>query len=554
MALPDPVDTLRDELACPQCGAEWNGMVCTACGFELPPEGLGDPNVDPFGVMMPVGPPGEEGDEGDGEESGDTEEDGPPQDKSSDSDKSKSDDSEKKDSDKKGPPKSDKSDSKADKKEKKEDKSDSAKSKDNGKSTKDKPKEKKGMKEELNVSRFDEFTKQATLPVDPPYRQDTSPAQSVPPYGQAIPGGTPVEGFEPALEPAPAAPAEVRDLDAPDVQGPVGQSMVQVVNQPAGPTDAPPPGSQVGEMLNSQSQGQEPVGGADFSGLPSAAASVDSKKVAFFKARAEALRAKADEFEKKADAVYQTDVRNLDEPPPVNLGPDATTDLLKAVDQHEQLLLADTPDVINDGSETGLPAGPSFRDRLREQVNPFNDAALAPYGQPAGIPWGASEVAAERAVTGAVEVEAAKCKAGCECPDGSCNCGSCSADSSKTAAAEEVARQAREEQRIAAAKTRVLRIANFVDERINMGLTNSAEKYADIARFEEMEDAQLDGYIQATREFRAKEGRLANKRIRVSASEDKTSTVRLPALGSVSVPAVVEDEDPASDWLTFLPN
>ena len=509
MSLPQEVDTLRDELNCPQCGAEWNGMVCTNCGFELPPEGLGDPDTDPFGLAMPVGKP--EGDQQDeGEQAGGAQ--GPPSDSSDDSDED--------DSGQKAPPS--KQDSQ---KPKKKDDSKGKDKKEPPAKAKDK---KKSGKEDHIVSRFDSFSKEATLPQDPTYRQDTSPANSVPPYGQAIPGGTPLEGFEPALEPAPAAPAVVQDLDAPDVQGPVGQSAVTVVNQPPGPVDIPPPGSQAGEALNSQGQGK--------------AASQQDRKAEFFRERASALRERAEEFEKKAEAIYQTDVRDLDAPPPVDVGADATEDVMKAIEQPEQLLLADTPDVINSGEATGLPAGPAFRERLPQQVNPFNDAALRPY-EPVNPQVEASAK------------EAAKCKAGCECPDGSCNCGDCKLSKGKKSSVEDEAARvaeakAREDQRVAAAKTRVLRIANFVDERIDMDLTVPAEKYADIARFEELDDATLDGYIQATREFKAKEVRVAGKRIRVAASEDR-GPIRMPSLGRVSSP-VVDEDDPADDYVAFL--
>lgn len=511
MSLPQEVDTLRDELNCPQCGAEWNGMVCTNCGFELPPEGLGDPDTDPLGLAMPMGKP--EGPDQE-EEGGEDQEaaqgqQGPPQDSEDDSQEPADDDS----GDDKAPPKKkksedkkeDKSDSKSKSKgdDKKEDKSKS-KSKDDSKAKE----KKKSGKEDYVVSRFDSFSKEATLPQDPSYNQETSPANSVPPYGQAIPGGTPVEGFENALEPAPAAPAVVQDLDAPDVSGQVGQSAVTVVGQPAGPTDMPPPGSQAGEQLNSQGQGK-----AASTEEPSEDESEETKKAEFFKARAAALRERADEFEKKAESVYQTDVRDLDSPPPVELGADATEDVMKATSQPEQLLLADTTDVINDGSETGVPAGPNFRDRLPGQVNPFNDAALQGYAP------------VNPQVTG-------------------------SASSEQDEATRLAEAKVREDQRVSAAKTRVLRVANFVDERIDLGLSVQGEKFADIASFEEMDDGTLDGYIQATREFKAKNMKVANARIRVAASEDR-GPIRMPSLGSVSRPVEVED-DPADDYVAFL--
>ena len=337
------------------------------------------------------------------------------------------------------------------------------------------------------MSRFETFEKEATLPQDPPYRQDTSPAQSVPGYGEAIPGGTPPTGIEPGLEPAPAAPAVVQELDAPDVQGPVGQSTVNVVNEQPGPVQTPPPGTAVGEQVNvdGQSAGLQSAGEAYLSGK-AAAKQEETEEVT-----------EVEEIEKRADVVTQTDVRNLDEPPQVDVGADSTSNVTSVTFQPDQLALADTTDVINDGGETGLPAGPDFRERLPEQVNPFNDVALRPYA---------------------------------------------------------AALEAQAEQRIAAEKTRVLRIANFIDERTEMGLSDPGQKFAEIARFEEMEDATLDGYIQATREFKAHEIKTASKRIRVaSAPEDDNDTNRLPSLGSAPrIAAVAEAFDPADDYVAFI--
>ena len=426
MALPAPVNTLRDEMDCPQCGAEWNGVICTACGFEMPPEGLQTPMMPmPFSMM------------GDGSSEEASEEE------------------------------SEDSDEADDKNKKAAEKAASLVNE-------------KGNKEVMRVSRFEELRKQATLPQDPVYRQDTSPAQSVPPYGTAVPGGTPVEGMEPALELGTPAKAEVRDLDAPDVVGPVGSPMVMVVNQQPGPTDVPPPGSQVGMALN----------GAGLSGAGEAAPAAEGGETA---EGGEERVAHA----VTAEQVTRTDVRNLDEPPAVNLGPAATVNVMAPTAQPEQLALADTPDFINDGSETGVPAGADFRTRLPGQINPFNDVALRPYS-------------AEEA--GAM---------------------------------------------IAQAKTRVLRVANFVEERIEMGLTTPERKFAEIARFEEMDDATLDGYIQATREFKSAKVRTASasKRVRVASTNDDDETpVRLPSLGSAPrVASVGEvDVDLAMDYVAFL--
>jgi len=488
LRVPQPVNTLRDEMNCPNCNAEWDGMLCTACGFEQPPEGLGDPNTDPLGMAIPMGGP-EEGSSEDVEE----------EDESSDEEE---DESETKNNKKKG-----------------------------GK----------------RVSRYDELLKkQATLPVDPPYRQDTSPAQSVPPYGEAVPGGTPVDGLEPALEPGLSAPAMVQDLDGQDVVAPVGQSAVTVVNEVPGPTEVPPPGSQAGEALNSQ------VSDAD----AARAASVSKRKAKALLARAARLHEKAAQFEKEAEEVYVTDVRNLDEPPPVNVGPDATLNVMAPTQSPEQLLLADTPDVINDGSETGLPP---VRERLPQEINPFNDAALVPYGQSADIPWGASE-----GVQASVKEAACDCKEGEECV---CKGGECHCEGVKKAASvdEEVAKEAERElqkaQEITAAKTRIFKIANFVDERISLGLTAADEKINEINRFDALDDSTLDGFMQATEEIKERKvtanKKVAAKRVKVAAHQvdenvDRVPN-RMPSLGGPETLKVSSEEfEPADDYLTFL--
>jgi hypothetical protein len=215
---------------------------------------------------------------------------------------------------------------------------------------------------------------------------------------------------------------------------------------------------------------------------------------------------------KTAEVITQTDVRALDEPPAVNVGADATVNVLAPILQPEQLALADTTDVINDGSETGLPTGPDFRARLVQQINPFNDASLIPY-----TPVQQQVPLAQQQVQASVITE------------------------------EDV------EEKVNAAKTRVLRIANFIDERIDMGLTEPDNKFAEVARFEEMDDATLDGYIQATREAKAADIRHASKRVRVAAVQDDNDAVRLPSLGSAPKISSVEEESDEGDlYVAFL--
>lgn len=98
-------------------------------------------------------------------------------------------------------------------------------------------------------------------------------------------------------------------------------------------------------------------------------------------------------------------------------------------------------------------------------------------------------------------------------------------------------------------RARVLRVAAFVDERIELGFTAKAEKYAEIARFETMSDGVLAGYIAATEEFKK-----AAKRSDAGASRFpvRRSASRTPSLGAASTPSAGFGEDPSTDYLALL--
>lgn len=518
MRIPQQVDTLRDEFDCPSCGAPWDGMVCRNCGFELPPEGLRDPILGPEPDLRQDE---EEGTEGEGEnvEDRDADEDSAGEEESAEGEDG----------------------GWAGKRGTTRKRSSFIHSVETANHVRRGVNDGKlrdyiaNSEEEYDVSRYEEMLKQARVPEPHVYRQDASPATSVPPYGTAVPGGTPVPGFDPAMELAPAGRAYVRDLDSPDVYGPVGQSGVYVTTQPnpfppsppsPGFTDVPPPGSMAAEALGEQlSEADEEflrrrrLDRRPFENLeedeeflrrrldrhPFEALEEDEEDEDEDEEdedekdedeKDEGEKDAGERFEeiirrraarKTAEQVTRTDVRDLDEPPAVDVGPDASVDPETAIAQPEQLLLADTPDAINEGAGTGLPVGPEFRKRLPGQVNPFNDAALRPYEQEA----------------------------------------------------------------VAAAKAKVLRVANFVDERIEMGLTSPSEKFADIARFEAMDDATLNGWIQATREFKAKELKAAHKRVRLAAAEGSRA-YRLPSLGTAPKVATTDEIDVAEDYITFL--
>lgn len=81
-------------------------------------------------------------------------------------------------------------------------------------------------------------------------------------------------------------------------------------------------------------------------------------------------------------------------------------------------------------------------------------------------------------------------------------------------------------------KFRVLRIANFVDDRIALGLTLKNKKMAEIGEFEKMPDEELEGYIRATEEFKEVQSRGASRRIKVSGRRNDQDASRFPDLSS----------------------
>jgi hypothetical protein len=171
--------------------------------------------------------------------------------------------------------------------------------------------------------------------------------------------------------------------------------------------------------------------------------------------RAEVLERRATALRRKAEMVQRTDVTNLDEPPAVDMGPDAVADPTAPTGEPNQLALADRPEAVMDGSETGLP----IDGRGQGQDNPFQE--VGPYAR------GAS----------AEQIDSVRRDAG----------------------------------------ARVIRIAQLVDRRVDLGFVHPAEKFAEIAKFEAMEDGQLEGWIESTDELAAARAKVAGRRIKVAA-------------------------------------
>ena len=440
MALPaEDVQTIREEVPCPICGAELQidqagGGQCVNCGFELPPEGLRDPDTEPDGVAMEQqqgGPPpeeeeGEEGDEDDEDENG-----------------------------------GDRRDQK----------------KEGGSMAETRIEEIRGrQKGRRRAPRTADGSPFGTHDVGTHYDQGPNPANSVGPYG-APAEVQPVPPAEPPVatresEMAADGLENVQDLDSSSVVAPQGQSAVNV------------------------------GGGLGMSARREAAERLQAKATVY--------EAKARDLRKRAEMVVRDNVQDLDAPTPVNVQPDAVVDVTRPTQQPDQLALADTPDMINDGTETGiLPVA----DRVPGQGNPYSD--VGPYFPP-GRAVGSAPPRVRR----------------------------------KRPSSQEVARQIREARRDAGA--RVIRIANLVDQRVELGLTEPGTKVAEISDFEKKSDAEIEGYMQATEEFRAARTLVAGRKVPVK------SAGRAPEMGDTPQPAAAlvggpaESDDPANDGAYFV--
>lgn len=460
LALPEDVDTLREDPVCPVCGSIWDGLRCPTCGFEQPPPGLRAPASEPgvgideslMGAPLESGPgegQGEEGPEGQ-EEQGEEEqgEEGEEEHEHSDEDGDGV-------CDVCGEEMDDQEDDEED---------------EGGKMAKTRIDEIRARQDQTKTA--DGGSPFSTHDVGTAYTQETSPENTVTPYGTAGPAGAPTPPPEPPftttdVERMPAALENVQDLDSSVVQGPVGQSAVSIA-------------------------------------APEAPVTAASQERARLLARAKMFERQAERLRRRAEMVIPDDVQNLDLPAPVDVQPDAVADVTSPTAEPNQLALADTPDIINDGRETGIGL-PVERVPGSGQVNPFNDAALVPYmpPNPAVMPAGAP-------------VEASR---------------------------EEIEKEIRQARREEAA--RILRISNLVDTRIDLGLTNPDRKLAEMARFEQMGDQEIEGFIRATEEIREKRVRSAGRRVRVASGS------RAPEIGGPAPQAPPIDEQTA-DSLLFL--
>lgn len=208
------------------------------------------------------------------------------------------------------------------------------------------------------------------------------------------------------------------------------------------------------------------------------------KKARRFARLALAYKRRAERLRRLSES--QTDVTNLDEVPSVmQTGPNARLDVEAPTAQGDQTALADTPSDVNDGSEAG-PVPPSSDDE-----NP--GAQVGPY-QP-------QEQVNPAAVT-------------------------------------------------SAATKRILRITSLVEDRIDLGLTPKEMKFAEIARFEKMDDATLEGVIKATEEFKAVQAKRASVR-RVKMAQ---ASARVPDFGTGPRLASSQggEDEKVEDYLVFL--
>lgn len=562
MSLPGEFNIQEEQTVCPDCGAQWDGITCESCGFEVPPPSLDDPNTEEAALVAEEQEAEEEGLDEDTEEeegavvAGRWREGAGPY---FDSTKWDEDGDEywQHSTEIAGPPSGESAS-----REFIEENYHQYREEEFGGASEaeeielgealdymERPKKKKKRKRNENPSSadwagaMDRWTKRKKkggpmgrfervayprrrkaqhnpIPnhdVGTQLEQVPAPANAVGPYGTS-PTITPVPPPEPPVSTSDAEAikqdnSDPRALDAPDVVGPPGQSEVNA-------------------------------------GI---ARAVARRRRRGYLKRAEMLREQANWFRRKADEVFKEDVQNLDAPTPVNVGPDARVDVEAPTDEGPQLQLADTPDDINDGTETGLP----YADEAPQPVNPMQN--VGPYAPP-------QEMQARRRQKKSAE----QCQWFDEQEDGSTieckrpavnglNCQTHAAETERIEKENREAsygsrRQAAQQRqhfqnKIAQEKTKTLRVANFVDERIALGLTNPEEKLAEVAKFEAMTNQELQGYIKATKEFkRQSQKRTSSKRVRVAGSGGS----RLPSLGAASRPRRGGGADSSDDSLIFM--
>jgi hypothetical protein len=328
MSLPQEVDTLRENVACPVCGApmEENSLICENCGTEFPPPQLDDPNTAPAGLTLDTKDQAEGNSETGTKEPADADDPG-----DADDDRAS--------------------------KQKKQD-----------------AKDRKNPKGGKAVSKLDELKRQHTADAGTVLDQRTAPATSTAPYGTpAAPDGQVTPPPEPAVVSTDElrnsdANADVMNLDATDVVANPGSSEVTVP----------------GDRSKKDDDSARGLGGGGGAAPPPATPSPAMARRKALLDQAEAHRLRAIALRREADEVVQTDVMDLDNNPATleqAVTPEGRQDVTAPTQEPNQLGLADYSETIADGSETGLAIDPEVR--RRGQPTPFND--VAPYGQPAAV-------------------------------------------------------------------------------------------------------------------------------------------------------------------------
>jgi hypothetical protein len=297
----------------------------------------------------------------------------------------------------------------------------------------------KSKKKEGGMSKFDEVVAGARtaegLPVT--YDQSTAPADNVPQYGQGA-------GPDGQVTPPPEAPFATSDGEMMQPAKEDPQTLDQSVVQ-HGPDQS--------EVSVVTSPGTDPQGKM-------------SAKEALLQ-RAAYHRQIALNLTREADAVEHTDVQELDQPAPIDVGPDAQADVNAPTDESEQLQRADSPGAVNDGTGTGHPVPP---------------------------PGGYSEFNTVGPYAAGVDPEVVRRIA-------------------------------------SAASARTLRVAELVGDRIALGIAAPERRLAEIGEFEQMSDEVLEGYSRATQELKDAKHAVAGGRIRVKASAGGGVPLAMPSPG-----------------------
>jgi len=104
---------------------------------------------------------------------------------------------------------------------------------------------------------------------------------------------------------------------------------------------------------------------------------------------------------------------------------------------------------------------------------------------------------------------------------------------------------------------KLLKVFALVEDRERLGISTRANRLAEVSKFEEMDSKILDGFIQATREFKSAQRRTAGRRVAMTTPTrgDRVMAGRVPSMGQLAgqrQSTVGESDASAEDSLAFL--